>query len=264
MKRSHALTSAIVLGLVVAGCSDDGTDIDATAPTLPAAESMEMDLSFFESGGSPAPGRAPSAVAGANWFAAAASVAVANLAVVVHTAIPLATWRAAAAQQPVQEDGQWHWRFSTQEDGQTYGGDLTGFVEDGDLIAEMRITASALGLEDFLWYVGVAPVGGTTGTWTFYDPQSPSTVVGMIEWSHPGTLVWTVSFEALAGSGDGDVLTYEVNGASRSVSFSDASEGTTVDIDWNASTHVGSITAPNFNGGVKACWDATLANTTCP
>jgi hypothetical protein len=225
---------------------------------------MEMDLSFFAGGANPTAPRAPSAVAGVNWFAAAASVAVANLAVVIHTAIPLATWRAAVAQQPVLEDGRWHWRFTTQEGGETYAGDLTGYIEDGDLTAEMRISASALGLTDFLWYVGTAPVGGTTGTWEFYDPQSPSTVVGAIDWSHPGTLVWTVSFHAMAGPDAGDQLTYEVNGAARSVTFYDASAGTTVDIDWNAITHVGSIVAPNFNGGLKACWDAALANATCP
>jgi len=178
-------------------------------------------------------------------------------------AIPLATWRAARAQQPVFEDGQWHWRFSTTENGQTYAGDLTGYIEGGDLIAEMRITATALGLDDFLWYVGTAPVGGTTGTWEFFDPAAPTTVVGSIDWEHPGTAVWTVSFTAETGSGAGDVLTYDVNGNTRGISFTDASAGTTVVIEWNAATNVGSITAPNYNGGVRACWDATLANATC-
>jgi hypothetical protein len=264
MRRSYPLTLTILLGLVAAGCGDDTTGTGDTPPTLPAAESMEFDLSFFEGGGSPAPSRGPSAVAGANWFAAAAGVGVANLAVVIHTAIPLATWRAAVAQQPVMEDGQWHWRFSSQQGGNTYAGDLTGYIEDGDLIAEMRISSSGLGLDDFLWYVGTAPVGGTTGTWEFYDPQSPTTVVGAIEWSHPGTLVWNVAFVALSGPDIGDELTYQVDGTARSVSFSDASAGTTVVIEWDASTHAGSVTAPNFNGGMKACWDTTLADTTCP
>jgi hypothetical protein len=224
---------------------------------------MEFDLTFFDGSPSIVSG-GPSRVAGVNWIAAAASVAVANLAVVIHTAIPLATWRAAIVQQPVFEDGQWHWRFSTTENGQTYSGDLTGYIEEGDLIAEMRISSTTLALVDFLWYVGTAPVGGTTGTWEFFDPASPSTLVGTIEWSHPGTLVWTVSFTAESGPDAGDVLTYDVNGATRSVSFTDASAATTALVEWYATTHVGSITAPNFNGGARACWDATLANTTCP
>lgn len=263
MSGSYALTSTILCALMVSGCSEGITDGD-TPPVLPAPESMEFDLVFFTGAPSSAAAIAPAAVAGTNWTTAALAVTVAHLAVVIHTAIPLATWRAAIAQQPVFEDGQWHWRFSTAEDGDTYAGDLTGYLDGTDLIAEMRITATALGIDDVLWYVGTAPVGGTTGTWEFFDPQSPSTLVGSIDWSHPGTLVWTVSFTAEAGPDVGNVLTYDVNGAARSVTFSDASAGTTVDVEWNATTHAGSITAPNFNGGVKACWDATLANATCP
>lgn len=262
MRRVHALASTTLFGLIFAACSD-ATDV-GTPPVLPEAESMEFDLDFFASGPSSAAAAAPSRVAEANWFAAATSVAAANLAVVIHTAVPLITWRAARAQQPVFEDGQWHWRFTTQANAQTFSGDLTGYVEGGDLIAEMRISSTALGLTNFLWYVGTAPVGGTSGEWVFYDPQSPSTVVGMIEWSHPGTLVWTVSFIAMSGANVGDELTYTVNGAARSVSFTDASAATTALIEWNATTNTGSITAPNFNGGVKACWNATLANVTCP
>jgi hypothetical protein len=258
----QSLGSAILFGLLVAGCSDP-TDF-GDPPALPEAESMDFDFTSFTSGGSPAPQRAPSAVAGVNWVAAAASVAAANLAVVIHTAVPVAVWRAAVAQPPVFEDGQWHWRFVHHDGQDHYDGDLTAFVEGDDLIAEMRVSATSLGLEDFLWYVGTAPVGGTTGTWEFFDPASPSTVVGMISWSHPGTLVWTVAFEAMSGPNDGDELTYDVNGAARSVSFTDASAGTFAIVQWNATTHAGSITAPNFNGGTMACWDTTLANATCP
>jgi len=224
---------------------------------------MEFDLSFFDAPPA-ATASSPARVAGTHWAAAALSVGVANLAVVVHTAIPLATWRAARAQVPVFEDGQWHWRFMTNVNAQSFSGDLTGYVEENELIAEMRISSTALALDDFLWYVGTAPVGGTTGTWEFFDPAAPSTVVGSIAWSHPGTLVWTVSFTAESGADAGDVLTYDVNGAARSVSFTDASAATTALVEWNATTHAGSITAPGFNGGVKACWDTTLANATCP
>lgn len=263
MTAVRPLAFTIVFGLLIAGCSE-GTGPGGSPPVLPAPESMEFDLSFFGGGSPSATASGPSRVAGVNWVAAAASVAAANLAVVVHTAIPLATWRAAAAQRPVFEDGKWHWRFTTNVYGQPFSGDLTGYVEANELIAEMRITAASLGLTNFLWYVGTAPVGGTTGSWSFYDPASPSTVVGTIDWSHPGTLVWNVSFIVMAGPNMGDELTYDVNGAARSVSFTDASAGTTAVIAWNATTQAGSITAPNFNGGVKACWDTTLANVVCP
>jgi hypothetical protein len=263
MSRPRALSSTVLFTLIVAGCSE-GTGPGGTPPGLPEDASMEFDLSFFTGTPSVAAPAGPALVAGTNWTAAALAVTVAKLAVVVHTAIPLATWRVARAQVPVLEDGQWHWRFTTVVNAQSFSGDLTGYLENNELIAEMRISSTALGLDDFLWYVGTAPVGGTTGTWEFFDPQAPSTLVGSIDWSHPGTLVWTVSFTVEAGPDVGDELTYDVNGAARSVTFSDASAATTAVIEWNATTHAGSITAPNFNGGVKACWDTTLANVTCP
>ena len=37
-----------------------------------------------------------------------------------------------------------------------------------------------------------------------------------------------------------------------------------MEIEWDANTQAGSITAPGFNGGVTACWNTTLANATCP
>jgi hypothetical protein len=261
--RKALILASTVLPLTFAGCSE-GTGPGGTPPVLPEDASMEFDLSFFTGTPSVAAPAGPAQVAGVNWITAAASVGVANLAVVVHTAIPLATWRAARAQVPVFEDGQWHWRFTTNVNAQSFSGDLTGYLEENELIAEMRISSTGLGLDDFLWYVGTAPVGGTTGTWAFYDPDAPSTVVGMIDWSHPGTLVWNVSFIAMAGADAGDELTYDINGAARSVSFTDASAATTAVVEWNATTHAGSITAPGFNGGVKACWDTTLADVTCP
>jgi hypothetical protein len=264
MSRLQTLASLLLLGTLVSGCADATGVANGTPPVLPEVESMEFDIDFFQSGGAGPSAAGPLAVAGLNWTAAALSVATANLAVVIHTVVPVATWRAARLQTPVFEDGQWHWRFSTSEGGQTYGGDLTGYTEDGDLIAEMRITASVLGLQDFLWYTGTAPLGGTTGEWIFFDPQAPSTVAGRIDWSHPGTGVWTLAFTAVSGPDAGDELAYDVDVTSRTVTFVDASAGTTAEVHWDSATLTGYIIAPNYNGGLKACWDGTLANVACP
>lgn len=263
MSRLHNLTALLVVGALTAACTDATGVANGTPPTLPDVESMEFDIDFFQSGPGPA-AVGPLAVAGLNWTAAALSVAAANLAVVIHTVVPVATWRAARLQTPVFEDGQWHWRFSTSEGGQTYAGDLAGYGQGGDVIFEMRVSASALQLQDFLWYTGTVPVSGGSGEWEFYDPQMPGTVVGRIDWSHPSAGVWTLVFSAVAGDDVGDELAYAVDGTSRSVTFLDASEGVTAEIAWDAVTHEGYIMAPNFNGGLKSCWDGTLANTPCP
>lgn len=255
---------SVVTALVVVGCSDDPAGPEGAAPTLPSVESMTFDFEHFTGGGAPAATVERQTTPGLHWAAAALGVGLANAAVVVHLAVPVATWRAAAAQTPVFEDGRWHWRFSVQEGPNTYGGDLSGYADGGDAVFEMRVTATPLGLDDFLWYTGRAQVLGTTGSWSFYDPSDPSTVVGRIDWEHPQADEWTVAFVATDGPNVDDELTYTVDGTSRSVTFFDASAGETVEVHWDEDTLEGWIVAPNYNGGVKACWNGLLQNTTCP
>ena len=257
-------TLMLAAGLLTAGCGDDPTGPEGAAPTLPPVESMTFDLDQFTSGGSPAAGVERQSTAGVHWAAAALSVAVANVAVVVHLAVPVATWRAAIQQTPVFEDGRWHWRFSVQEGQNTYGGDLSGYAQDGEAIFEMRVTASPLGLSDFLWYTWRAEVLGTTGSWSFFDPVAPTTEAGRIEWEHPQADEWVVAFIATTGANVGDELGYHVAGASRTVTFFDASAGETAEVHWDEETHAGYIIAPGYNSGVKSCWNGLLQNTTCP
>lgn len=260
--RSRATRTALVVVAAALAACGDTTGPEGQPPQLPDVESLTMDIDHFTQGGTPAQ-LAPQAVAGLNWAAAALSVGVANLAVVVHLAVPVATWKAATAQAPVLEDGVWHWRFSATEGGHTYAGDLAGYRDGDDRVFEMTIGSSALGLEEFLWYRGRAPIGGTTGRWEFYDPSAPSTVSGSIEWSHPENDVWILTFAAESGVDAGDELTYRTDAAERTVTFHDASADETVEVHWSGLTYEGWIVAPGYNGGVKACWDGTLANTPC-
>ena len=95
-------TVMLTAGLLMAGCSDDPTGPDGAAPTLPAVESMTFDFDHFTSGGSPAAGIERQSTPGLHWAAAALSVGVANIAVAVHLAVPVATWRAATQQAPAR------------------------------------------------------------------------------------------------------------------------------------------------------------------
>lgn len=262
MKRFR-WTSLLAMGVLFAACGDTtGPDGAGDPPVLPEVESLLFDLDFFSGSAAPA-GPARQAGPGSNWAAGALSVGVANLAVVIHMAVPVATWRAATLRVPVFEDGQWHWRFSVSEGNQTYSADLAGFEQDGDRVFEMRVGSSALGLDDFLWYTGRAPIGGTQGEWQFFDPDDPSSVRGRIEWSHPEADKWTLTFFGESGPGAGDTLMYVVDGPGRTVTFMDASASETVEVHWDHQTATGYIIAPNYNGGVMACWGAALQNVDC-
>ncbi len=258
-------TTLLTLFTVV-GCDDPAAPADE-APELPPAESMIFDFGFFDGGGAARiatpDGISRQGGAGLNWAAGALSVGLANLSVVAHLAVPVTTWRAAAAHAPVFEGDAWRWSYSVTQGADSYSADLTGFRDGDDRVFEMVINSSALQLTDFLWYRGRAPVGGTQGTWDFFDPDVPSTVSGRIDWSHPANDQWILTFSAQAGDNVGDRLEYETDGVDRFVTFIDASESRTYEVYWNAVTREGHIVSPGFRDGAMACWDTSLQDTPC-
>lgn len=251
----------IAIGALSA-CADATGIEQGEPPELPPVESLTFDMAFFDGGGAPQ-AMARQAQPGLNWAAAALGVAAANLSVVVHLAVPVATWHAARLETPVLEDGRWHWRFDVAQGGQTYGGDLAGYGDGSDVVFEMRVSSSVLQLDDFLWYTGRAAIGGTGGEWVFHDPDDGGAVAGRIDWTHPDDDVWTLAFTAVTGDHAGDALVYAVDGSSRTVTFTDASEAETAEVGWDEETREGYVIAPGYNGGVKSCWDGTLANAPC-
>ena len=257
--------AAFALLGALAACESDPTAPAGTAPELPAVETMTFDFDFFDQGAavSTPAGMARQQGAGLNWGAGALTVGVANLSVVVHLFVPVATWRAAALHTPAFEDGAWHWRYSVTQGGQTFSSDLAGYQEGNDRVFEMEISSTALQLNDFLWYRGRAPIGGTSGRWEFFDPESPSTVTGRIDWTHPEADHRTLTFTAVAGPNVGDELAYDSDGADRFVTFFDQSENQTYEVHWNALTNEGYIVSPGYNGGAMACWDGALMDTPC-
>lgn len=266
MNAKH-LCATLAAGLLLTACNDSTGPADAgNPPDLPLEESLSFDLETFPAaGGTPSAEAAPSRVApGANYTVAALGVAGINIAVITVTAVPRLTWAALASQQPTFEDGQWHWRASADILGVTYSGDLAAYTDQGDLVAEVRVSSPAV--TDFLWYDLHAPIGGHSGQWRIYDADQPTTptVVGTIDWSHPATGTWNLTFTAVGGENPGDNLSYMVDGNARTVSWYDASEDMTYGIAWDAATHEGYIMAAGYNGGVKSCWDADLQDAACP
>ena len=253
----------VFLAFAVTAC-DTGLDPEAgEPPALPDAESMSADFDFFET--TPANSAvAPEASApGPYWLAAALSVTAANVSVAIHSIVPRAILASALSQTPTLEDGRWHWRFDATDGQNTFQSHLIGYEENGSRIFEARVSSSVLQLDDYLLFTGTAPVGGTNGEWTFYDLDNTGAVAS-VAWGHPEADQWLLTFTALAGTGEDDVLEYEVEGSSRNVSYTDASAGTMVEIMWDATTRAGYIIAPNINSGAMACWDSELHNTPCP
>jgi len=262
-RARRGLTLALLAAL--AACGDDPVTPDnnnGTPPDLPPLTSMTGDFSIF---GAPGGGEA----VGPNFTNAALRVIAAQVVTVVALAVPVATFAAAANNTPTFEaDGLWHWRFTAVHLGQTHTAHLSGSVQGSDVVWTMEITSPSHvpPLEDFVWFGGQGRVDRTSGTWTFYDPSMPSTSTALlrIDWTHVSATEhgWTAT--ALGGDGVGDVFTADVDGDDHLITYMDASEQTTVEIYWNAADGSGYIIAPNYNGGLKACWDFNQDDVVCP
>ena len=256
---------SLTLIAVAGACGPTEPEDLGDPPELPLEGSMIFDTETFPSAnGLAGAAVAPQSASGSNHTAAAISVVGINLVVLAVTSVPRLTWAARASRQPTFEDGQWHWRGSTNILGVTYSGDLAGYTDQGDVVAEVRISSPEV--SDFLWYDGRAPIGGTSGQWRVYDAGQPGLqrMVSTIDWTHPTSDEWTLTFTALAGNNPGDELSYVVDGDARSVTWFDASEDMTYGVEWDAVTREGSITAAGYNGGATSCWDGDLQNVACP
>jgi len=261
--RARRIGAFALVALFLSACKDSAEPDAGTPPDLPLLASMQVDLSFFSQPG--ANPRVASSMVGLNWTAAALRVGAANLAVSLVLAVPVATWAAAGSQTPTVESGKWHWRFSAQQGGMTYGSHVTGYLDGSESVWEMRITNSALGLDEFLWYDGRAALAGTSGHWSFHNPAGGSAEVGRIDWTHASDTDWRLVFTNTNGASPdhGDILTYESSGTARSVTFVDVSTGQTTEVSWDSVAKAGWLIAPGFNGGAKACWDGALNDTSC-
>lgn len=276
MTKTHRSSTspwlAILLLAGIAACDADSMSPNdpGPSPELPPLTSMSGDFRLFGTPG--AQGAAPAARAdtpGPNFANAALRVLAAQVATVVTLAAPVATFAAAANNTPTYEDdGRWHWRFTTVQGGQTYTAHLSGSVQGSNVIWDMRVTSPTHvpPLEEFVWYDGQGRLDRTSGGWTFYDPSAPSTSTAVlsIDWTHVSGTEHGWEATALAGPATGDVFNASVDGDDRMITYRDASEQTSVEIYWNAADGSGYLIAPYYHGGSKACWDSDQQDVACP
>ena len=255
----------VVAHVALVSCSDDPVSSKPQQPTLPPVASMTVDLS----------GLSPSSTAkiaqpGLNFTNAALRVVIINATVGIVLSVPVAVFAAAASQTPtLGSDAKYHWQYTTTVNGNSFTANLAGSVDlsTQESVWEMRISSTALALNNFLWYDGRAKLNGSSGFWDFYDTAQPNTKAGVLhlDWTYASTTAATLSFEVIkVGAAElGDTLDYIVAGTTIKIVLVDASAAETTEISWDRVTTAGYLIAPNYNGGVKACWDSTRADVVC-
>ncbi len=261
----------IILLLGSMTCEKEPTKPEPVAPELPPVQSLQADLSFFNSPSDLALNKATSSYK--NFFTAISKVSVINLTVFVASVVPRSVLSVALSQPPeLKEDGKWHWVFNADQGINSFSVDLAGWTDSpsAEAVWEVYISSSTHTpeLNKFLWFYGRSKIDNKAGYWIFNDDKSPDSPVEVLkaEWEiadeNGRSLVFT---NVKAASSDfGDYLKYGMELTDRFLIFYDASESRTNTIYWNAETRAGYIELFDFNSGQKSYWDESFNDTSGP
>lgn len=220
-------------------------------PTLPTAESVTYDVSFFATH---VPDNSAPSV---NWASALERIAFLDSNVVQFLVVPDTVLRAAVADTPSQAGGNWRWEYATTIAGEPYSGYFHGFGQGTNDVWSLIVNAPTLtpSISNHLWMEGVSTQAADAGIWIIYQPAftGPAETV-RLDWGMTATIRELV-LERVAST-----LRYRIGAASGLITYvSSATEP--FELTWNPQTGTGSLalgTAP------LVCWDAQQHDVTCP
>jgi hypothetical protein len=258
-----AVPAALIAALVlVAGCDSDGTGGEAPAVVAPGA--FEFDATF--------PQTAHSGGDMENWANGASRVGVVTLAVGVHLVMPALATHAATQADPVVVDGTWIWENTIPIEGTPVTFRLEGTPEGQETDWRMLISSDeaidGAAYDGFELYNATTTLDGRAGHWRlYYLIEDVRTHVLSADFDVDSDDVREITFTVPETNPNpdarGSTVLYDHNGDARQFDWHQEPEDFDHLVEWSESTHAGSITATNYNGGVRACWDTALQNVEC-
>lgn len=262
--KKKSLVVCALIPLFLFGCSETQTTPQASAPELPPAESMALDLSFFS--GNNAPGvQDAAAQTKLNFLNAAVRAAFLNVAVVTILTPPHLAFAAAIHTIPSkQSDGSYLWIYTYSEDGMDYQIRLNG-APTGDKI-DWELSYVLPGQSAEVWFYGQSHQENDEGYWIFKDPEAAGKPdVFRIDWNSMSATDAFLELENIhvGHEEEGDRLTYSVDGTDALIEFEDFSTSEVFDIQWNEATGAGSLKMPEYNNGERACWNENQEDVDC-
>ncbi len=262
-RKPYFIFTLFLATVVFFSCSDTN-NADVT-PVIPSTESMTIDLSEFNN-----QQKGKSKIqAGSNFNAAIFSAGIAKLIVDVNLIIPKILI-SAAQNQDVETiaEGEYQWRYTANSGEDSFSVLLTAVVgDDDDVEWKFFVTSSATdpALNNFLFFEGKAEFDGTEGEWKYYDVQE-NEAVSQITWDIDNDGTVDLDFTVLSdrNGNKNSEIDYEFDGTVKTLVYLNGSSGETTTIEFNTETKAGFIISPNYNEGVKSCWDENLNDINCP
>lgn len=296
-KTTRILTMALALfvGLqLFAGCSNDdavqlptGPKEPEGAPQLPSMSTMKLELNFFGietpvldeatlSKGTPSDQlMATTAGDHSNWINAFVRAIFVQLIMYDALQEPIGAFALAIHSVPQAiGDGSYLWTYIFVEDGVEYSIFLYGTPMTDRVVWRLEVSADTpeLVLDHFVWFEGVGMRNESEGYWQFYEPvatppgtPTDGTELMRIDWENISASEHrvTVTVNGAGLEDEGDYLEFYETGTMGSITAYDASILETSQIVWYADGS-GSLTVPDYNDGLQACWDTEQVNIDCP
>lgn len=260
--RSKVLGSLLLLSVLMLGCNSLGSNGDRP-PELPPAESMQVSVSDMEN----ASASKTKTNAESNFRTALFAAGVAKTVIEVNLAIPRILLQAAKDIEPQQNaNGTWQWSYSVDAQDKSFEVLLTADQDgNGNTMWNFYVSTDAVSpaIENKLFFTGSTNNSTNTGNWVYFD-LTTGEEVSEVSWDlSEGDKSVILEVVSDRNGHMGDSITYEFNGTVKSLVYLDASSSETTVISFNTKNHTGYIISPNYNDGVKACWDENLNNVTC-
>lgn len=249
------LAVGLVLALVGCDASDTGDQDDDTA-RAPAP----IALAAFDAGTDAFP-NAAAKNAGPTFTNAAVRVGVVSTIVGLNLVLPTVATEAAVRRDPVLEGGAFVWANTVEVLGTTYDVRLTG--DPSGSRVDWTMETARRGEDLFTFYTARTTLDGRDGTWDLFNPDRTGSILAA-DFDADSETDREITFSVPAGNdGAGSEVLYRVDGNTQIFDFTKEPEGLRALIEWDLRTSAGSITADDFNGGERACWNAALEDTDC-
>ena len=278
MKRTVHLFSILLLSYMLFSCDNNNNsnnDLLTTEPDIPAAQTIQPDLSPIVSFNNNQEKLNPTNAIGQNFIEARQRAAIIGSFLGLNAAFPASLIGAASSTDAeMTSPGVWEWNFM-------YRNPLTNGNVESNLIATIDADSGSVSwqllldanstlieFQDFEILNGISTVDGSAGQWDInvFSPETGNeNVATTSEWSFNTdsllTLTSTIQLEFSPLSGD--EFSFEQQDSTSTLTFTDSSEARTTQITWKTADSAGQLIAPNFNNGETACWDANKEDIAC-
>lgn len=248
-----------IILMLFTSCGDNSTSVDDAGdpPAIPEAIPVEVDVDYFNEN-QPAFGEETEAYYEASGYAQTAAA-------LLNSGTLLGTGFLGIAQDGEAElkNGIWEWTFTYSQGGETVTIRLTAEELGNAFEWNVYLSGNSLQtgetLDNFLFMSGIINSDGTSGGWDYYFPGTASAVMDY-EWEITSETNYTSNFTFTdPDTGSQAIISYERDGDVNTVSLTGDDFDSVVDMLWNTSTLIGSITID----GVTTCWDSSFQQTAC-